>query len=112
MPRQTALSCRTHRQDAKRIGDASRAKGTGVETIACAIPDHELLRPALRAQHELSSLAPGACPSPSGPMADGVPGSCGQAFVVPGPGAGSGRLIRPESSLSTVVATAASSPGR
>lgn len=57
-------------------------------------------------------LAAGVCASSAGAAAGGAFRSHGQGPALSGCGAGRGRLISPRSSLSTVAATAASSPGR
>ena len=60
----------------------------------------------------LPPLAAGVCASSAGAAAGGAFRSGGQAYALSGCAAGRGRLISPRSSLSTVAATAASSPGR
>ena len=60
----------------------------------------------------LLPLAAGVCASSAGATAGVAFRSGGQAVALSGCAAGRGRLISPRSSLSTVAATAASSPGR
>ena len=113
-----------------KVADLCRDAGSEVEILACDIRDPASLAPALlegepgrsrstyRSRHScpkkarLLPLAAGVCASSAGAAAGGAFRSGGQAYAFSGSPAGRGRLISPRSSLSTVAATAASSPGR